>query len=241
MSKPQDLFAGVERAFYAAKEIAGEGRCLWPSPYNTGDYESRLAFVYDCCWTWNEADRACMKLPKKAYIDYFVWEWTDTKAKGQPFICLKSRRLIISWLCRALELHDAGLSQANQLIAGQTFADAQAHVWRCWYLFDQCQKRNPNWKLDDPLFYGPMNDGRLDSLILPNGSKISSINQRGESFRGTGVTGACCEEGSAYDRLSNTWGQAVTVCQGSPTSVGGHPTMIANASPNEEFLELIAA
>jgi len=231
----------MERAFKAQKEIQGEGRCLWPKPYADGSFESRLAFVYNAIWTWNEADRQTMQIPKKDYIDLFVWEWTETKRLGQPFIVVKSRRLIISWLCRALELHDAGLSQANQLVAGQTFADAQAHVWRCWFLYDQLQKRFPQWHLEDSLYYGPMNDGRLDSLILPNGSKIGSINQRGESFRGTGVTGACCEEGSAYDRLANTWGQAVTVCQGSPTSVGGHPTLIANASPNEEFLELIQA
>jgi hypothetical protein len=230
----------IERAFLGAKALMGEGNCLWPAPYDQPTYESRIAFLYDKVWTFEETSGQPMALARKNYIEWFTWHWGNTKDLGEPLVVEKSRRMVISNICRALELHGVGIRTGNVVIADQVFSRARYHCWRTWFSYDQLVSRNPDWKLSDALPYGSLADQRLDSLVLPNGSIIRSVNQDPESFRGTGVAEAVLEEGSVYDRLAKTWAQANSVTQGPPGKIGGHSVIIANASPNQDWSEIKA-
>lgn len=238
MSGADDLFKGFERAYLEEIEKLGGGRCLWPEPYTELTYEKLLSFVHNCIFTREDISGEPTPLPRKDYIDWYVYYWLLTKQTGQPLIVEKSRRLIISWLTRALELYCAGLKSGSALIADQVFARSQDHVWRTWYIYDQLRRNFPEWKLGDPFTYGPIMDDRLDSLILPNGSRIGSINQDPKSFRGRGITEAVLEEGSAYDQLANVWSEVRKITMGVPGKTRGHTVIIANASANPDWLEL---
>lgn len=220
-----------------------ESRSLWPEPYCQDSYESCRAFAY-LCKTFNEADRqSADPILEKQYLDWATWHWYDTRAKGQPIVTWKSRRMVYSWWNRALELWDAGLKVASTQIAAKTYegdAGSKAFIWRTWFIYNQLRKDHPDWHLPKPAYTGNPLKYVLENLILANGSKFESINSEKESFRGTGATRAVSEELSSYQNVESVWGQQNIVCKGKPGSTGGHAVGIANTSNNEQWKTLKA-
>jgi hypothetical protein len=121
----------ARRAFVEQKTVIGDIKSLWPAPYNNHSYEARLAFIYDKVYTWHEQNGAPEPILPRAYIDWYVWHWADTRAKGLPMQVEKCRRMIVSWITRGLEVHDLGVTKGGLLLAGQKYDDAEAFVWRC--------------------------------------------------------------------------------------------------------------
>lgn len=216
--------------------------CLWPEPYATDSYESCLAFVY-VCKTFNEANRGTDPILPKAYIDWAVWHWYDTRRVGQPLITWKSRRMVYSWLSRCLELWDAGLKVASTQLAAKKYegdSGSQAFIWRYWKIYEELRRDFPKWNLPRSIPGGNPQRFQLENLILDNGSKFEAINSEKESFRGSGATRAISEELSSYANVNAVWGQQNFVCQGKPDEVGGHVVAIANTSANDQWMELKA-
>ncbi len=225
----------IKQSFLNEKRKSGHDQSLWPAPLNELTLEARKKFVYDYIFTWNEAERQPQSIPQKAYIDWIIEKWHETKLSGEPLIIEKSRRMVVSWVLRALELHDGGVKPANQLLAGQTFRDAQQHVWRIWYLYDQLRMRNEDWNLPEATPYGSLAAQMLDAFILPNGTTYTAINSDGEKVRGVGVTEIVFEEGSVYPNLEETFSQGIIITQGSAKSKGGHVVIVGNASLNPQW------
>lgn len=229
---------GLKKVYQEARSVLGMDEPMWKAPYNELTYDCRLRFIYDKVWTWHDQNRQAERIQWKKYIDWYVWHWHDCAMKGEPLAIEKARRILITWITRALELHDLGIKRGGLLVAGQTYTDAGGFVNRARVIYDEVRKRNPDWKLAEALTYGSEDKGKLDTLVLPNGSIITAINQDPESFRGDGVTMAALEEGSSYSRLAKAWGQAITVCQGSPGRPSGHKIIIANANANAEWSQI---
>jgi len=226
------------------QELIRQGHAdpLWPEPYCEDSYEAALGFLYEMR-TFNEANKRVAPILPKEYLAWMVWHWFDTRSTGQPLALWKSRRILISWAMRGLELWDAGLAMSSTQIGAATYegvAGSERFIWRVQHLYEQLRIHRPGWNLAQckPAYNPTVREVR--TLMLPNGSEFVAINAEKESFRGSGTTRAVAEELSGYRSVNGVWGQMLIVCQGEPGEVGGHAVAIANTSTNTEWLKLKA-
>lgn len=210
---------------------------LWPAPYHEDTPEALWRFVTECCWTYNEADRAIELIPDHEYLQWLVHHWWNSRATGQELIIQKSRRMVVSWVIRACELWSLGMRRERGVVAGLNYPKAAEHVWRHAFMLRELKRRNPKIKIDHEERGGNFGTGQLDQVLLPNGSLVETLNQEGESFQGSGYSWVCLEEFCLYRRVAYMRAQAKFVTQGAPGKPGGFVVSISNASPNKEWLE----
>lgn len=219
-------------------------KSLWPAPYDEATAEAAFNFITGHVWTFDESGGVDRQMPTKDYLLELSREWYKCMETGTPFHIVKSRRLVVSWWLAALELHHAGIQRSKTGIIAKTFegpGGSKQFVWRTWYLYDQLRRRNPEWELPQAQSFGNPSRSELDKLVLENGSSFEPINSDGGTVRGSGFTKVRAEELSSYQYVAETWGQAKIICQGSPGQPNGFPYSVNNASPNQEFLDLIDA
>jgi hypothetical protein len=175
-------------------------------------------------------------IPKEEHIWIIVHAWWHCRATGRPMIEEKSRRLIMSWVFRGLRLWSMGLRRETGVVCGLTYPKAAEHVWRFWWLHTQLCQRRPEFNLA-PCIARDGNVGAFDvgSVRFPNGSMVSTMNQAGQSFQGSGYSWVDMEEFSLYMRPEYMYGQALRVTEGGAESIGGQVTIITNASPNKAW------
>jgi hypothetical protein len=215
--------------------------CLWPAPYSEDTPEAAYRFITECCKTCEDTSLFPLGIPPKDYIRWVVWHWWDTKRLGEPLVFWKSRRLIISWLLRALDVWDTGRRPASVVIGANGYEGkngSKQFVWRCWFIYNQLRVDFPEWRLPEPYTQGNTDAREIDSLHFKTGSNITAINSAGSSFRGSGASRAECEELNEYQYVAHTWGQAITVCQAPPGETNGHAIAVCNTSPNTEWQEI---
>ena len=242
------VLQAMDRRFYAAAE---NNVCLWPSRYVPDEsdivraghphpgLEPALRFVTECCWTYNEADGSTELIPDMAYIRWFAHEWLCNRSDGGVLICEKSRRLIMSWVCRALELWSLGLRREKIVICGLNYTKSAEHVWRIAWLYRELAKRRPELGLRGcDTRGGNFGAQEIEQVILPNGSLVENLNQMGQSFQGSGYSGVVMEEFSQYAHPSYMYSQARRVTEGKPGSPGGYVVAITNAWPSLEWKEI---
>jgi len=221
-----------ERILQAAREKqAGTDGCLWPAPYNEDTVESALAFAYQCR-TWDPTDTGLCHIPDLPHLRAFAQAWFRVKSEGGTLIVEKCRRMVVSWMARALELHQFGLSRKSWVLSGETFGPACKHVWRYEHLYLDLKKQFPQWKLPAHHalhFEGPES---LKQFGLANGSVCVAMNGQGSNIQGEGLSGVTMEEASLYPYLQEMLGQARIVTQGKPGMRNGFVTLIANPEPN---------
>lgn len=211
---------------------AGGG--LWPAELSDGSAESAFNFCMKLR-TWNEAEHGTQAFPHRAYFREMTAEWRTCRALGRPLIIEKSRRLVTSWWLRGLELYDLGLQRSNGLITHLTNEDASQHVWRIWFCYEDLRRRNPAWNLGEPKTYGALADQRLDSLILPNGSKVEKHYEQPGGLQGSGYSWVTMEELSMYRYASAMFDQANKVVQASAKARNGLVCVVTNAALNEDW------
>lgn len=225
----------------AARETRKSRGSLWKAPYNLPTAESSFKFLTECCWTYNEADASIELIPPLDYIRWVCEEFWKAHEAGQAFIIEKSRRLIMSWVMRGLELHIMGLGRSRGVLAGLNYPKAAEHVWRYYHLYETMRAMRPDMRLDKCESRGgnPATQ-MLDMVVLPNGSLVQKLNQDGESFQGSGFTFVSMEEFSLYKEPEYMFGQAKFVTQGKAGGNGGMIIVITNASPNPQWKEIKA-
>ncbi len=211
---------------------------LWPAPYNVDSPDALKAFVFDCLRTWNEAEGEVQHIPAKAYLETYAELWWDSRSTGLPFICEKSRRLVISWLERGCTLWSMGVRKEDCVLAGLTYPKAAKHVWRVLHYYEDLRIRFTDWNLPACVKHGSTAAKQLDRIVLANGSKLEQINQDGDSFQGDGYSRVIIEELSMFRHVAALWAQAQFVTMGRPGTIGGHVISICNASPNPQWKEL---
>lgn len=215
---------------------------LWPEEFCKIDGETAYRFLIEHCRTYEQAGGLDLRFPEKEYIKDLCMEWHYCYEHGEPLHIIKSRRLIVSWVCTALELHLAGCRRGKFCVAAEKYEGlngSQQFIHRVWYVYDQLRRNNPSWKLEKPEYTGKPEKEYLEKLILPNGSTFDAINASGGSFQGTGVTVARLEELSQYAQVSRVWAQAMFVTEGVPGEKRGFAYSVSNATPNEEYIELL--
>lgn len=212
--------------------------CLWPAPYNDNTPQAAFKFLTECWWTWDETSGEIGLVPRKEYIEAACYEWHQAFEKRQALLIAKSRRLLISWLCRGLETWQMGLQRGESLIVDQVYENAAEHLWRVHFSLSQLRERRPEIKLAPHRYLGSADVKRIDDVVLPNGSLMTQGHQRAGSQQGKGKTIVSLEELSKYDSPADFWGQALIVTQGSATGKGGWVCGIANASANKGWDEI---
>ena len=214
------------------------GRPLWHVPYSIDAPQSCYLFVIECCWTYNEADGPIDLIPDNEYVKRICYEWWECRRTGRTLIIEKSRRLVVSWILRGLELWALGVKRGKHVIVGLTYGKAAEHVWRIWHLWEQLCTHLRWHDADSAEHRGGNPDGqRLDEVMLPNGSLISKINQEGDSFQGSGYSGVTHEEFSLFLHPAVMYSQSRLVTQGVAGSVGGFVVLVTNSAFNVEWQE----
>ena len=166
------------------------------------------------------------------HLERIASEWFEAKQSGGTLIIEKARRMVVSWWVRCLELHQMGLGRRDWLLGGDGYAPACKHIWRHEHLYEDMQARFGNWKLPDHRALHFEGERSLKWFSLANGSQCSAVNGQGSKVQGEGIFGVTLEEGSLYPYLESMVGQSKIVTEGSPGSVGGFVTIIANPEPN---------
>lgn len=215
---------------------------IWPSEYSERNAETACRFIFENVETWDESGGLDRPIPDLEYLRELAQVWWDCYEAGRPLHIEKSRRMIVSWFCSALELHLAGLGRGRFLIGARKYDGANGSrnfVWRVHYLYRRLKLNRPWWELPNVQMSGSLVRQEIDSLVLPNGSRFDAVNSEGESFRGAGATVARVEELSQFAEVASLWGQAMTVVQGAPGERGGFAYSISNASANQEFRDLV--
>lgn len=179
-------------------------------------------------------------MPPKPYVERFCHEWQGAFSRRQAMLCEKSRRLIVSWICRGLETWQLGIKPAEAIIIDQTFENSAEHLWRIHYALNQLRDRRPEFKLAKHLSYGSIERKQATDIKLPNGSLITQGHMDAIAEQGKGKTIVSLEEISKYRAPAAMWGQALIVTQGAATGSGGWVCGIANASPSSEWQEIKA-
>ncbi len=203
------------------------------------DFEPAYLFLTECCWTYNEADGSTELIPDLDYIRWFTNEWLWNKSRGGTLICEKSRRLIMSWVCRSLELWSLGQRREKLVICGLNYTKSAEHVWRIAWLYRELRKRRREFQLKDcETRGGNFGAQEIEQVILPNRSLAENLNQMGQSFQGSGYSGVVMEEFSQYSQPAYMYSQARRVTEGKPGQPGGFVVAITNAWPGNEWKEL---
>lgn len=233
----------LREAALRGRRSKGERRTLWPAPYDQPTFDSRMAFLLDCIWTLLETEGEPEQIPDKEYIAWLVWHWGETRERGEPFVIWKPRRMIVSWVCRALELHDLGIFSGEHWLADENYKKSQQQVWRYSFLYDQMVRHLPHWGLP-PLIpgvntFGSAEQKQLDAVVLPNGSIFRAINSDPQALYGPGVRSITLEEPHTYAKLSDMLSQARMITQGRVGHRDGHVCLIGNSAPNSGWISLL--
>lgn len=212
-------------------------RCLWASPCDKDTAESAIEFV-KLCWTWNEAEQESQPFPDKEYLWAYVREWHDCKKAGRTLMVEKCRRMVISWLDRALMLHQMGLKRTDCVLIGEDYEAAAKHVWRIKFLYDGLRDRNPSWNLPEIKSLRYEGDKALKQVSLANGSVCEYGNGESSQLQGSGVALVSMEELPIYRYPESILAQAKLITQGSANTVGGFIVTIGNASVNKAWQDI---
>lgn len=229
--------------------LAEYNKPLWPAPYNEATPESCYRFLVECIWTFDEATGKDTPMPDKDYLRLIVDEWYDCRKTGRQLHFIKSRRLVVTWALRAIELHEAGLARGRYVIAAEVFEGnngACGFVFRIKYLYDQLRARYTSkeakeygWNLKEATATGGRGSSQAQEVVLPNGSTFIAGNSDPSKFQGSGAGYICLEELSQYAEVERMIAQAAINTQGAPGHVGGMLTTVSNATENGEFLTLM--
>jgi len=216
-----------------------ESFCLWPEEFSCLSAESAYKFV-QLCRTWDEAGQMVRPFPDKEYLRELAREWVLCRLEGRPLIIEKSRRLVVSWFLRALELYDLGLRRGNGLITHTKRDDAAGHVWRIWFLYDDLRRRYPAWKLRECRSWGNEVSQTLDKLVLPNQSSVSQYFEKPSGLQGSGFSWVTLEELAIYGQPAGMYDQASRLVQSAPGMVNGLITVVTNVEFSDGYEMVIA-
>ena len=235
---------GVDIREALAKQIAAiqanaPAPPLWPAPYDEDTVESATRFCLNL-HTWNESEKEAQPMPDSDYLKAITREWFDAKDTGGAVHILKARRMVVSWWCRGLELHQMGLGRQDWVLGGEKYVAAARHVWRYKWLYESLQRRHPTWNLQDCKTLAFQGDRALTQFSLPNGSTCVAINGESSNIQGEGYTGVVFEEASLYPHLQAMVGQAKIVTQASPGKIGGFLVTIANPEHHFGYWEMVS-
>jgi hypothetical protein len=217
--------------------LAERGVCLWGNQFKDNARDA-CKFIFGYIHTQEETTGAEMRIPRKRYLMNIARNWYKCRKAGRTFYIHKSRRLIVSWFVRSLELYAAGFSSAGFGIAAKHFQGmngACAFVWRVYFLYEGLRSNYPEWNLEKSSPRGAVLGKELDTLILPNGAMFYALNSDKEGVRGGGMSYIAYEELSGYSNPDAVIGQGKIIVQGPAGEVGGMVCAISNASANHEY------
>ena len=213
------------------------GNRLWSDDFKLNAKDA-CRFIFTKIKTQEETTGMELAIEPKAYLRRLARRWFRCKRRGKTLFIHKSRRLIVSWFVRALELYAAGFTSAGFGIAAKHYAGmngASSFVYRVYFMYDYLRRTYPEWNLDAPTHYGRLNAKELDVFGLPNGAKFYALNSDSEGVRGGGVSYIALEELSSYAEVDAVLGQAKMITQPPGGMTPGMVCCISNASENAQY------
>lgn len=235
-----EVFKAAEGNVLASRQQSQSKRsCLWPKEFSELTGETAYEFVRHC-QTWDEAGRQVRNFPDRDYLEWISHEWVQCRKIGQPLVIEKSRRLVTSWVLRALELFDGGIQRGNQLITHTKRDDAAGHVWRIFFLYDNLRTRFPSWELPPCVTYGNPITETLDQVILANQTTVGQYFEKPTGLQGKGYSIITMEEFSVYRHPAGMYDQATRLVESPPGMPNGLVVGVTNFSFSDSY-ELVIA
>lgn len=220
------------------------GRPLWPARFLSNTFEAAWGFVR-ICRTWNEAQKETQFFPNRAYLRELTRRWLKQRSHGKALIVEKCRRMVVSWLFRALELWAMGCGRCDIMIVGESYISAAKHVWRLQSLYEDLCKRfgadSPeDWRLPSASAIHHQGEKTLAEFTLPNKSVCTAQNGMADKIQGEGISIICLEEMGTYRYLKSILGQASIIVKGEAGKVGGFVCGVTNACTKSEWQDIKA-
>lgn len=216
-------------------------RPLWPAPFNVNTPEAAWLFCLQCR-TWNEAEREVQAMPDLAYLRLYADRWWRCRQEGRMLVTLKCRRMVVSWVDRALTLWAMGMSRMDATLVGEDLEAAAKHVWRLEFLYDDLKKQHPGWRLPERSHLLYEGEKKLKQFSLPNGSQTTYANGQASGLQGDGTAMITLEEPAQYRYLAAMVAQAKIITQGSAKVAmegerarRGMVNLISNARQNYDW------
>ena len=74
------------------EDVIPEGpSCIWPEPYNHDSKQGLKMFLFDLCWTLNDAEKQIQQLPRLPHLEAYADAWWECRQAGSTLIVEKSR------------------------------------------------------------------------------------------------------------------------------------------------------
>lgn len=214
---------------------------IWPAPYNQNTSDAAWAFCLQCR-TWNEAEREIQLMPDLPYLRLYADRWWRCWQEGRMLVTLKCRRMVISWVDRALTLWAMGMSRMDSTLGGEDLEAAAKHVWRLEFIYDDLKQRFPKWNLPPRSHLLYEGERKLKQFSLPNGSSTTYANGQASGLQGEGTALITLEEPAQYRYLAAMVAQAKIITQGSAKvaeegerAKRGMVNLISNARQNYDW------
>lgn len=194
--------------------------------------ESPAYFIRRYCWTFDAHDKDRPYKPmvesesELPYLDLVVKLYREERR----LILLKSRQLRITWICCALDVHEAMFWSARAIpINAYKEDDAKDILDRCLFVY-QGNPNEPDKAPGLPIWMrnrAPMEHReRPPEMEWVNGSLIRAIPEGSENVRGKTISRWRCEEARSQPKLEQT-------CQGILPSLQkvGQAVFVSSAGP----------
>lgn len=210
---------------------------VWPDTYSDLTGDTAFKFLTECWWTLDEAGQRIALVPPKEYIEKVCHEWVTCFATRKPLVIEKSRRLLLSWVCRGLETWALGIKRGESLIVDQKHENSAEHLWRIHFALQELRRRNPRAMHSPHDARGAIKAKQASHVILPNGSIMTQAHQDAGAMQGQGKTMVVLEELSKYRDPQGYWAQALLITMGAAgeDALGGWVMGIANPTPNPDW------
>lgn len=226
----------IAMAAYYRERFPG-GQPLWPTRFCDPTFDCAWAFIRELR-TWNEAAGLVQPFPDREYLQALTALWIEQRALADPLFVEKCRRMLVSWLFRALELWALGCERTDEMLVGETYGSASKHVWRLKHLYEDLRARNDGWKLPESDSLAYEGERALTQFSLPNGSMAMAINGQSKALQGEGVSIITLEEFATYRHGKSMLAQAQIITQGAAKGRNGFVVAVTNSSASGQWQEV---
>lgn len=197
----------------------------------------RWAFLTEQCWTKDEVapDEPIKLFPALPHLKYILKLWETERLLAVP----KSRRMMMTWLMCALDLHLAMyVPHSAVYIVSSDLAKSEKLVGRCKFIYD---------RLDEKQVLKPTMSMRLGvrgdptKLTFESGATIEALPGEPEKLRQESASLVHWEEIGSWqtDTPERAWKAILPTLQSSKGSTGGRVVVVSSARAGSFFHRLV--
>ena len=172
------------------------------------DYVTSACYTRDEIKAGGKAEEVVRLIPPLPHIHVFCRLWQTEKL----FVTVKSRRLLLSWLCSALELWLCSFTvEAHMAVIALDQQGSEEFLGRIVWLYNHLPPKCPRPELR--MWMG-LNGNPKKLLFLETGSTVEALPSSPDKIRGSGLSLVRLEEVAFWVRAEESWAAILPTVQG---------------------------